>query len=379
MRNLTIMFVIVTVAALILTFSGCNGVNDTHSETLALPGEPTDIQTTRGQGQAPRLQAVKTTPRRSDAGHLSADFKNWNFGVVEPSIELTKTFTLTNDGTENLTITSVSKSCNCTTENFRVPVTLKPGQSVPLEIKYNSGPAPGISQKQVTLAVKPPAQPEELTVSFTANIKKLVLAQPEILQFELRDSAPKNYDLTVESTDDRSFTIASYSSSGNAFQLGFDKNKKDTKHNLSISNVNFEKLRSTNHGYLNIRVTHPRISDVMVPFRAIPPFSVFPPVGRIYNLEPGKSQTTVINVVSNFREDFELGKITTDKGLIEVKSTTKTTDGYGYRIIIELTPPKDSKKVIFDDQLTIKIADRPRDTLIVPCYGHIKPTLSPEK
>ena len=115
----------------------------------------------------------------------------------------------------------------------------------------------------------------------------------------------------------------------------------------------------------------------MVPFRAIPPFSVFPPVGRIYNLELGKSQTAIIRVVSNFREDFELGKITTDRGLIKVKNTTKTSDGY--QIIIELTPPKDSKKVIFPDQLTIKIADHPRDTLIVPCYGHIKLTQSPEK
>ena len=233
MRNLTIMLVIFTGAALILTFSGCNGANDTLSETPALAGEPADIQTTRGQ--APRLQAVKTTPRRPDAGHLSADIKNWDFGVVEPSIDLSKTFTLTNDGTEDLTIASVSKSCVCTVGKLKVPVTLKPGQSVPLEINYNTGPTPGIRQQRVTVAVKPPAQPEEVTVSVTANVKKLVLAQPEMLQFELRDSAPKSYDLTVESTDNRSFTIADYSSSGNALQLNFDKKHKATKHNLSIS------------------------------------------------------------------------------------------------------------------------------------------------
>lgn len=375
MRILVRIFIILTTVALIFPFSGCHGTDATYSETTVVTDEPAANRPAQDQTQAPRLQTVKAAPRRSDAGHLTVDRKMIDFGLVEPLADFNGKFTLTNDGNEDLIIASLTESCQCTVGKIKVPTTLKPGESIPLEVKFKTPAAAGPVLHNVTVHSKPPAQPEKLTVSVTALVKKLVQTQPELLELEMRRDAPGEYQVVVESTDQQSFTIGGYTVSGGALQLTYDKKVKSTKHTLTVSKMDFERLRLTPIGYLNLKVNHPKISDVILRFRAIFPFSAFPPTGRFYNLVPGQSQVAAIRVVSNFREDFQLGEIHTEKGLVKIKSTAKTTDGY--RITVEMTPPADTKKVIFRDQLTIEIKDHPQETLTVGCYGYLKPTKLP--
>jgi len=71
------------------------------------------------------------------AGVLTADTLAFDAGQVLEGQIVTHTFTLSNSGDAPLTITNVSSSCGCTTTSLAKNV-LAPGESVPLEVRFNS-------------------------------------------------------------------------------------------------------------------------------------------------------------------------------------------------------------------------------------------------
>ena len=370
--------------------SGCSGAQSAGVSTVsndevqveAMQEQervPLKVETTTtppGQQTVPtapsRLQTVPAEARRADGGQLTVDKKFIDFGPVDPSSKLSGIFTLTNAGQDDLTITSLSKSCTCTVGKLKVPVTLKPGESVPLEVNFTTPAQPIKVLQTVTVHTRAPAQPAMLVVSVTAEVKRLVQAVPEQLEFRLRGKTPADQEMVIESTDEQAFTINNYSVSGGSLKLDYDSKVKSTRHAVKVSDIDYARLKQVPFGYLIVKVSHPKISEIDIPYRAIMPYTAFPPTGRFYNLVAGESQTVALKVISNFDEEFELGQIRADNGLVRVKSTDKTTDGY--RILVELTVPEGSKKIVYRDRLSIEIAGHPDDTLTVECYGYLKPT-----
>ena len=369
---------------------GCNGAQS--SEVLGVSAEEGPAETVTGGESVPlpvaparvpdreppvpaagsRLATVQAAPRRAGGGQLTVDKKFIDFGKVEPASKFSGVFTLTNDGEVDLTITSLSKSCSCTVGKLKVPVTLKPGESVPLEVNFTTPSQPIKVLQTVTVNTRAPAQPARLVVSVTAEVKRLVQSVPGELEFRLRGAAPADQEIVIESTDGRDFAINNYTVSGGSLKLDYDKKLKSTRHTVKISDIDYGRLKQVPFGYLIVKVSHPKISEINIPYRAIMPYTAFPPTGRFYNLVAGEPQTVALKVVSNFDEEFKLGSIRADKGLVRVTGTDKTTDGY--RILVELTVPAGSKKIVYRDRLSIEIADHPDDTLIIDCYGYLKPT-----
>jgi len=71
------------------------------------------------------------------SGILTADTLAFNAGQVLEGQIVIHTYMLSNSGDAPLTITNVSSSCGCTTTSLAKNV-LAPGESVPLEVRFNS-------------------------------------------------------------------------------------------------------------------------------------------------------------------------------------------------------------------------------------------------
>ena len=380
MRYVSAIMIVMVSGFMVMWGGGCNGAQSTG--VSAVSAEEVRLETEQVGESVPlqvetatppvRLQTVRTAPRHANGGQLTVNKKFIDFGKVEPLSKFSGVFTLTNDGQDDLTITSLTKSCTCTVGKLKVPMTLKPGESVPLEVNFTTPAQPVKVLQTVTVNTRAPAQPARLVVSVTAEVKRLVQAVPEQLEFRLRGETLADREIVIESTDERDFTISNYTVSGGSLKLDYDRKLKSTRHTVKISDIDYSRLKQVPFGYLIVKVTHPKIREINIPYRAIMPYTAFPPTGRFYNLVAGESQTVALKVISNFDEDFELGQIRADKGLVKVKGKDKTTDGY--RILVELTVPAGSKKIVYRDRLSIEIADHPDDTLTVDCYGYLKPT-----
>ncbi|MCP4712161.1 MAG: DUF1573 domain-containing protein [Planctomycetes bacterium] len=375
MRYISVISIVIVSGLMVILSSGCKNAQTASVAPLNAETVPKEIAPLKVETTTPppaRLQTVQAAPRHADGGQLTVDKKFIDFGKVEPLSKFSGVFTLTNSGKDDLTITSLSKSCTCTLGKLKVPVTLKPGESVPLEVNFTTPSQPKKVLQTVTVNTRAPAQPARLVVSVTAEVKRLVQAVPEQLEFRLRGEAVADQEIVIECTDERNFSINNYTASGGSFKLDYDGQANFTRHPVKVSDIDYARLKQIPFGYLIVKVSHPKISEINIPYRAIMPYTAFPPTGRFYNLVAGEPQTVALKVVSNFDEEFELGSIRADKGLVKVKSTDKTTDGY--RILVELTVPAGSKKIVYRDRLSIKIADHPDDTLTIDCYGYLKPT-----
>lgn len=85
------------------------------------------------------------------AGSLTVDQKLLALGSLKEGDKAKRTVTLSNKGNAALTIDNVSTSCSCTTTTLGQSV-LKPGESTPLEIVYDTYKFPGKFEKYVTVS-----------------------------------------------------------------------------------------------------------------------------------------------------------------------------------------------------------------------------------
>ncbi|MCP4707180.1 MAG: hypothetical protein GY869_01030, partial [Planctomycetes bacterium] len=88
------------------------------------------------------------------------------------------------------------------------------------------------------------------------------------------------------------------------------------------------------------------------------------------NLELGDPVTATIKVVTNFKEDFQLGQITSKNNLIKAVNTTPIPNGYN--IELQMTLPPNTTKTVNPDTITIPIQNYPEDAITINCYGYKK-------
>jgi|GEM_PF-1743438 len=314
-------------------------------------------------------RAKKKVSRREDAGFLTVDKKVYDFGTVEPRQQVTGEFMLKNEGSEPLEINKrIRASCGCTKPILKT-YHLKPGESVPLTVKYTVGSNPGVTSKKIWVLSEPPALPERLTMSVKAKVKPVVNVTPEEFRFEIRDGTQNNTSLILESTDGIPFRVLSVASRGNAVKAQKYSHKKDTKHIISVK-VNPKELKKSPSGMITIKLDHPKLKRVVRRYKAVLPFSAYPSSKSFYNMKPGESRNVMIRIVSNYGQDFQVDKIVSEKGLIKVLKKSKTNDGYQVNISFTVPENNRSKKYIRDN-LLITFKDRPEDSLKVPCYNLI--------
>ena len=302
------------------------------------------------------------------AGVLSVDKVTLDLGVVEPGASVAGQYVLTNTGDGPLHIAGTGHSCQCTVAKLGTKL-LQPGESTMMGVTYNAGQNPGKVTKRVWVNVKPPSGPRKLTMTFKAEVKRHIEAEPASWQFELRDVPGNSVPLTLKSDDGTVFRVTSVTVSGKVAQLSFDPASEQAEHTLPIE-VSREMLRKTWRGAVSIVTTHPKAKTVSVPFTTLLPFRAEPRRKVFRNLDLGQEERAVITVVSNYGEAFELDEISSDKGMVEVVSRTAAEGGYKLTTVFKVPEKTVSRQL--KDTLRVAIKGRPEDKLEVVYYGRTK-------
>ena len=307
------------------------------------------------------------TGRRKDAGHLSADRLFHDFGRVDKSQKLVTSFELTNNGKETLKIGEIIPTCKCVLAPLKTKV-LESGQSVTLQVTLFAPTQPGPTYQSVKIHVEKPSLPRMLSVRLAADVKRYITIEPPHFEIKLSRKKQPDIALKVSSTDEKPFRILGYQTRDKAIQLIFDKSKAASIHTIPIQ-VDRPKLNTARErGLISLQLNHPKSQSISFSYALILPYVAHPSARLFLNPQPGKKVRDYLQIVSNFQEPFELGEISSEHGLVQVKNIEKIPNGFGYKLLLEMQMPRDLKKQRPRDFLNIKIKDDPKRSLKILCY-----------
>jgi hypothetical protein len=98
-----------------------------------------------------------------------------DYGVIDKGAEGTRTFKVTNKGSQPLLLTNCSGSCGCTVPTCpREPIL--PGKSAEISVKYDTN-RPGPINKQVNIASNDPQNPNKV-VMVKGEVKDVAAPAP---------------------------------------------------------------------------------------------------------------------------------------------------------------------------------------------------------
>lgn len=323
-------------------------------------------------------KASADRPTPDPAGHLVVDSAMKDLGTVDPGQSVKVEFILTNDGEGTVTIVGKPGSdCGCTVARL-TKNTLKPGESTTLKVTYRASKRPGKAVKKVWVNVKPPSKPRKLTMRFQATISKQVNVTPETWKFQLRDVPDNSTPLVLESTKGTPFKITGFTATGDVLALTYDPEIAAVRHELPIT-LDMTKLRDTPKGTVTVKTTHTKAESISVQFDTVLPFRAEPRRKVFRRVQPGKTETATLTIISNYEEEFELGEITSENQILNVTGTNKVEGGY--RVTVTFQPPEEGKARVIKDTLIVGIKDRPDDSLKIQFSGIIRPakTVTPTK
>lgn len=104
----------------------------------------------------------KLTPAElASAPVVSFDVKSHDFGAINQGDQVKTTFNIKNEGKRDLIIRRVKTSCGCTAVTPKKNV-IPAGESVPLEVKFNSRGKRGRQNKSITVITNDPKNPTSI-------------------------------------------------------------------------------------------------------------------------------------------------------------------------------------------------------------------------
>ncbi len=304
-------------------------------------------------------------------GILKVDKENYDFGNIEPGGLTHGSYILTNAGQGTLEIERVTAPCRCTVPELPKKV-LEPGESVELKFTFNVGNTSGKVIKKINLTTKSPSKPESMTLTFTADIRKVLDVAPTNLTFGLKSDYDNKQELVINSTDESEFRITGFICNGDAATVVYDPAVSAKSHRLVVEG-NIDNLRNAPTGLITIKTDNPKVDRLSVRYDTKMPFDAFPKTKR-FTPETQAGRQAKIKVVSNFKEEFELGDISSKAGYIKVLDTRKSVDGYEVTIELDMTriQEQEKEKKYISDYLLIPIVGHDQDTLEVHCYGLVR-------
>ncbi len=122
------------------------------------------------QGKITDADMATVEAEKAMAGKLpkvSFDKTEHDFGTINAGDVVETEFTVTNTGESDLVISDAKASCGCTVPDYpKQPV--KPGESAPIKVSFNSSGKSGMQNKTVTLTTNTENGKE--TFSIKANV-----------------------------------------------------------------------------------------------------------------------------------------------------------------------------------------------------------------
>lgn len=287
-----------------------------------------------------------------------------DFGEVGPGTAHSARFEFKNEGTAPLKITQVRSCCGVVTRGVKAGREYAPGESGALELDYTAGSQPAPIRRQLYILSNDPLQ-GVATLTIRAQIARRVDHTPTRLKLFVRKENAGAKEIRLTSLDGRPFSIKGFRATAKAITAEFDPSAEGTEFVLKPK-ADMEKLKRNLRGWVHIDLTHPECKSVRLPYDVLPEFSVDLQQILMFNLKAGQPVQRELWVLSNYRDDFEIESVSSQKGTVKLLNTEKVENRY--RLKLEITPPEVAgERAVMSDTLEVKI--KGSETLSIPCRG----------
>lgn len=301
----------------------------------AVPREPDETV------QAPPAQAVA-------APKITFDAAVYDFGQVGPGTKQAGRFEFVNSGNGPLEITGIKRCCGIAAELVDDKKVYAPGERGVVEVRYYASSRPTSVARQFHVACNDPANPS-VTLTIKANIVSKVAYEPERVKLLVADEDTLHPTITLTSIDQKPFSIKSAISTNRCISVDVDPALQSTRFTLPTE-VDLEKLADRTNGIISLILTHPECTRLSIPFTVVQKYRAVPPAITVFNAAPAKSVTRSVSLISDFDSNFEIAKLESENGLVQVVDQKKITNGYRLELQI-IPPPRKGNQSIYADVL----------------------------
>ncbi|MHC4271156.1 MAG: DUF1573 domain-containing protein [Planctomycetota bacterium] len=314
------------------------------------------------QKDAPTNSLVKSGDKKSGP-IIKFESKAQDLGEVGPGSQTKCEFKFTNTGDDVLKIKKISKTCGCTAHKLKKKE-YAPGESGTLEVTYHASSKPSKIKKKIYVNSNDKSHPKT-TLNLNGKVVLKIDYEPKNLQLMARKENAACPAITLKSKDKKPFSIKRFQATSQSMSAKFNSSVKKEEYVIQPK-VKVEKMGKLTNGRITITVDHPECKLISIPFKITPEFKTQPAGLTLLEVQPGKTITRELWVLSNYNEDFEIESVTSKNG--HAKITNQEKDGNRYKIDLEITPPQpSSKKKMFQDKILVKIKDR--EKIVVSCFG----------
>jgi len=287
----------------------------------------------------------------------------FDFGEVGPNKKQMGKIKFTNTGGALLKITKVARCCGVVTRLGKMEY--EPGESGELQVEWNSGSRPSVFRRKLIIHSNDPETPQS-TINITAKVVLQVDWNPKSLRLFLDKENAGCPKITINSTDKQPFSIQQFKSTANCITADYDPLVKATKFILEPK-VNLDAMPKNMKGRININLTHPEGKIATIIFSVLPRYTVKPSMIIIWDAKPGETVVKKIDVINNYRKDFEIESISSRRDIVGMKVLEQRKITNGYQLDLEITPPPIENKTGFVDELSVNI--KGGEKLTVRCNG----------
>ena len=299
---------------------------------------------------------------------ITFENEGFDFGQVGPNIKNTGKIKFTNTGDALLKITKVDRCCGVVTRLGKMEY--EPGESGELKVEWNSGSRPTTFRRKLVIHSNDPEKPQT-TINIQAKVVLQVDWEPKSLRLFLDEENARCPKITINSIDKQPFSILQFKSTADCITADYDSSVEATKFILEPK-VNIDAMPKNFKGRININTTHPEGKIATILFSVLPRYTVRPSMIILWNSEPEKPVVRKVDLLNNYRKDFEIESVTSKRNIIGVKVLEQRKITNGYQLNVELTPPAAKSTIGFTDELSVNIKDG--EMLTIRCNGRYTKT-----
>ncbi len=301
---------------------------------------------------------------KENAPKLVFESKLIEFGKIGPETKVSGEFRFTNEGNAPLEISKISQCCGVaiTYENKKYA----PGEKGVINVTYTASKQQGQITRNPIVSSNDPTDPN-IILLLTVEIINKVVTKPESLKLFLDTDNAGCPKLIVSSIDGQAFAVIGMQSTGNCITAQIDPYLKGTQIELDLK-ADIEKLKINKTGEIDVRVTHPEMDIVTLPFDVLSRFTVIPPKITIMTADPQVPYERDILVYNKYDQKFEIESISSKNNYITVLADSMTEVKNGYQFKIKVLPPPREGKTSFNDELDIQVKNG--ELLKVNCSGY---------
>jgi len=325
---------------------------------------------------APIIESKEIAPKQIQQvanllPRISFEKKVCDLGEVGQDTKNTCEFKFTNTGQDLLKIGNIKRTCGCTVFELEKKE-YAPGETGIVKVSYIAGSSTAHMEKSIDVPTNDKDN-SNVKLKIKANVVQMVEATPSKLQLSLRQENAGISEITLKSRDNKPFSIKGFQSTNrNSIAAGFDPNAIASEFVLHPK-TDFEKLKTTPKGFVEVQLTHPQCRSVRIPYELLLDFKAIPEMVILANVKPQEVVTREITIASNYGEDFEIESTESKNGMVKVLGQDKTENSY--KLKVHIIPPMTTANNVFSDTLYVNI--KGKDRLAVDCRGfYSKPAVA---